>query len=85
MPHFYAKLGDFGFSGEMSKVVDRKTLVTAPGFCQSEGYYPPELSQGQCSKKSDVYSYGVVHMISLLQNFLCLILCVYTGCTRNIL
>lgn len=41
-------------------MVDGRTLVTAPGFCRTEGYYPPELSQGQYSTKSDVYSYGVV-------------------------
>ena len=55
-------------------MVDRRTLVTAAGFCRTEGYYPPELSQGQYSTKSDVYSYGVVRMISLLQNYFCLIL-----------
>ena len=57
---FNAKLGDFGFSVELPRVVGDRTLLKARTFVRTEGYYPPELSEGLYSPKSDVYSYGVV-------------------------
>lgn len=57
---FNAKLGDFGFSVELPRVVGDRTLLKAKTFVRTEGYYPPELCEGLYSPKSDVYSYGVV-------------------------
>ena len=52
--HFRAKLVDFGFSAEVS---EGKTLFSS---ARSEGYYPSEITTGQFSAKSDVYTFGVV-------------------------
>lgn len=57
---FGAKLGDFGFSVQLPRTVGDRTLLKAPYFARTEGYYPPELSEGLFSPKSDMYSYGVV-------------------------
>ena len=57
---FNAKLGDFGFSVELPRVVEDRTLLKARTFVRTGGYYPPELSEELYSPKSDVYSYGVV-------------------------
>jgi len=59
---FNAKLGDFGFSVELPRVVGDRTLLKAKTFARTEGYYPPELCEGLYSPKSDVYSYGVVFL-----------------------
>ena len=61
--NFGAKLGDFGFAHELPRVVGDHTLLKAPDFARTEGYYPPELTAGLLSPKSDVYSYGVVSCI----------------------
>lgn len=45
---------------ELPRVVGDRTLLKARTFVRTEGYYPPELSEGLYSPKSDVYSYGVV-------------------------
>ena len=45
---------------ELPKVVGDRTLLKAPCFARTEGYYPPELSEGLFSPKSDMYLYGVV-------------------------
>lgn len=37
-------------------------MVTAPVIARTEGYFPPELTTGKFSDKSDVYSYGVVRL-----------------------
>ena len=58
--HFSAKLCDFGLSVDLPKVTDGRTVVTAPMIARSEGYFPPELTNGVFSPKSDMYSYGVV-------------------------
>ena len=58
-------LGDFGFSVELLKVIEGRTLFTAKCFALSEGYYPSELSSGKYSPKSDVYSYEVICSPSL--------------------
>ena len=58
--YFNAKLGDFGFAYEVPEVKQGRTMVTAPSFARTEGYYAPELVHGQVSAKCDVYSYGVV-------------------------
>lgn len=61
---FNAKLGNFGFSVELPRVVGDRTLLKAKTFASTEGYYPPELCEGLYSPKSDVYSYGVVFLWS---------------------
>ena len=58
--HLTAKLGDFGFSVELSKPVEGRTVVTAAMVAKSLGYSPPELDSCHISAKSDVYSYGIV-------------------------
>lgn len=58
--NFTAKLGDFGFSLEMPSVEPGKTIVTCPIAVFTQGYCAPEVAEGHCSTKSDVYSYGVV-------------------------
>ena len=59
--HYNAKLGDFGFARQLPKVTEGRTLVTAPIFAKSLGYFPPELQEmTKHSPKSDMYSYGVV-------------------------
>lgn len=60
---FNAKISDFGFAIDLPKVNDNKTVVTAPVIARTEGYFPPELTSGKFSDKSDVYSYGVVRYI----------------------
>jgi len=45
---FNAKLGDFGFSVELPRVVGDRTLLKAKTFACTEGYYPPEL----CEKRT---------------------------------
>lgn len=35
-------------------------MVTASLLARTEGYFPHELSSGNFSDKSDVYSYGVI-------------------------
>ena len=37
-------------------------MVTAPLIARTEGYFPPELTSGKFSDKSDVFSYGVVRL-----------------------
>lgn len=56
------KLGDFGFALELPE--SSSTVVTAPSFARTEGYYAPELVSGQLSAKSDVYSFGVVSSLN---------------------
>ena len=59
--HYNAKLGDFGFARQLACIADGRTLMTAPVFAKSLGYFPPELHDlNKNSPKSDVYSYGVV-------------------------
>ena len=56
-----AKLADFGFSIQLPERKANKTLVTATqGLPATDGYRPPEYSDGKYSVLSDVYSYGVV-------------------------
>ena len=56
-----AKLADFGFSIQLPERKANKTLVTATqGLPGTDGYRPPEYSDGKYSVLSDVYSYGVV-------------------------
>ena len=64
--NFTAKLGDFGFAHELPRCVGDRTLLKAPAFARTEGYYPTELSAGLISPKTDVYSYGVVSDDTLL-------------------
>ena len=61
--HHNAKLGDFGFARQLASISDGRTLMTAPVFAKSLGYFPPELHDlNKNSPKSDVYSYGVVSL-----------------------
>ena len=55
--HGNGRIGDFGFSWELPQVVGGRTMFTFP---RSEGYYPLELTHGQCGPRSDVYSLGIV-------------------------
>ena len=58
--NYVAKLSDFGLALDLPNVPENKTLVTAPLIARTEGYFPPELTSGKFSQKSDVFSYGVV-------------------------
>ncbi len=60
--NYNGKVGDFGFCLEIPQVDRGRTHVTAPMFARTEGYYAPELTHGELSTKSDVYSYGVVSL-----------------------
>ena len=61
--HHNAKLGDVGFARQLASISDGRTLMTAPVFAKSLGYFPPELHDlNKNSPKSDVYSYGVVSL-----------------------
>lgn len=54
---------DFGFSIDLPH---NKTMATAPLIAHTECYFPPELTLGIFSDKSDVYCYGdVCHLQSL--------------------
>ena len=37
-----------------------RTLVSAPMFARTDGYFAPELIGRRVSPKSDIYSFGVV-------------------------
>ncbi len=81
---FHAKLGDFGFAVELPRMVGDHTLLTATAFARTEGYYPPEISPGLYSPKSDVYSYEVVRHLSLeLNRDIMHIQVVLETCTRQ--
>ena len=41
--HYNAKLGDFGLARQLACISDGRTLVTAPVFAKSLGYFPPEF------------------------------------------
>ena len=77
--HLSAKLGDFGFAQEISKLMGNYSLITAPMVAMSLGYTAPEMLQSRISPKSDVYSYGVVsaylhkirHIIIMKSTYLC--------------
>lgn len=58
--HGRGRIGDFGFSWEVPQVVSGRSMFTAKAFARSEGYYPTELTHGQCGPRTDVYSLGVV-------------------------
>lgn len=58
--NYCAKLGDFGFSLEMPSIECGRTVVTSPFVAFTQGYCPPEITDGHYSPKSDVYSYGIV-------------------------
>ena len=64
--HGNRKIGDFGFSWEIPQVLSGRSMFTAKAFPRSEGYYPTELTHGQCGPKSDVYSLGVVSFITII-------------------
>ena len=65
--NYVAKLCDFGVAVDLPQIKEGMTMVTAPLIARTEGYFPPELTSGKFSPKSDVYSYGVVCVLS--QNF----------------
>ena len=67
--HFTAKLSDFGFSVDLPAIKEGRTVVTAPLIACTEGYCPPEITSGQFSAKSDMYSYGVVSTIFCINNY----------------
>ena len=54
-------MSDFGFSIQLPPKKANKTVVTAidalPG---TDGYWPPEYSDGKFSTLSDIYCMGVV-------------------------
>ena len=66
--HFTAKISDFGFALHLPQVQQNKTMVTAPLIARTEGYFPPEITSGKFSDKSDVYSYGVVRHLLMRNN-----------------
>ena len=55
-----AKLGDFGFSQEISHMVAGRSVITVPMVSRSAGYTAPETDLAHVSVKTDMYSYGVV-------------------------
>ena len=63
--HGRGRIGDFGFSWEVPQVVSGRSMFTAKAFARSEGYYPTELTHGQCGPRTDVYSLGVVRHLYL--------------------
>ena len=81
--HFTAKISDFGFSIYLPQIQQNKTMVTALLIARTEGYFPPELTSGKFSDKSDVFSYGVVRLKFMWYvynyNLLYLTLETYTG------
>lgn len=64
--YYSAKISDFGFAIDLPQIKENKKMVTAPVIARTEGYFPPELTTGKFSDKSDVYSYGVVSFWPLL-------------------
>ena len=56
----HGRIGDFGFSWELPDVEGTRSIFTARGFAFSKGYHADEITYGQYSTKSDVYSYGTV-------------------------
>ena len=58
-----AKLGDFGSSQQMPKLLGGKSMITVAVAAKSWGYSPPEMDMCHVSHKSDVYSYGVVSQV----------------------
>ena len=59
--HLTTKLADFGFSIQMPETVGNVALISAQdGLPGTNGYRPPEFSDGHYSVRSDVYSLGVV-------------------------
>ena len=63
-----AKLGDFGFAMDMPKHSSGRTLVSAPHFARTDGYFALELIGRKVSSKSNVYSFGVVSLRMLIGN-----------------
>ena len=67
---YHAKLGDFGFAVELPRVVGDRSLINSESFARTEGYYPPELSEGRFGPKSDMYSYGIVSCLQFTKECL---------------
>ena len=63
-----AKIGDFGFSRKLPDLPEGYTLVTAAVTVKSLGYSAPELDGGRHSPKSDVYAYGMVSPIIIIDS-----------------
>ena len=62
--HYNAKVADFGFARQLTSIADGHSLMTAPMFAKSLGYFPPELQYLKKNPpKSDIYSYGVVRSV----------------------
>ena len=61
---FNPKIADFGFSVEKPQISGGHTVFHAAYIARSEGYYPPEVTSGTFSDRSDVFCLGVVSMWS---------------------
>ena len=49
---------------DMPKHSSGRTLVSAPLFARTDGYFAPEMIGRKVSPKSDVYSFGVVSLLA---------------------
>ena len=58
--HLTAKLGDFGFTQEIPRLTEGRSVITVAIVAKSLGYSPPEMDTAHVSCKSDMYCYGVV-------------------------
>ena len=64
----HGRIGDFGFSWKLPDMEGTRSVFTARGFAVSKGYHGDELTCGQVSTKADVFSYGIVRVISWLRS-----------------
>lgn len=66
-----AKVADFVFSINMPVLTSSHTLVTATpghGLSDTKCYMAPEYQQGKFSTFSDVYAYGIVSLMVMVNN-----------------
>ena len=76
-----AKLGDFGFSKAIPRMIGDRLLVTVALVSRSLGYNAPETDVAHVSPKSDVCAYGVIGDVFF---FTLVHLYPTTGCFGNV-